>query len=81
MSKYEYVDSQHDEPYNTDPVSDLWVRGLDVSTSGFYHWRSRPQSATVARRAVLTARVRHFSPHRMALTGIGGSTPMWLMMQ
>jgi putative transposase len=33
---------------------------LMVSTSGFYHWLSRPQSATAARRQVLTARVRHF---------------------
>jgi len=35
-------------------------RWLDVSTSGFCHWRSRPQSATVAPRAVLTARVQYF---------------------
>jgi len=33
---------------------------LLVSTSGFYHWLSRPQSATAARRAVLTARVEAF---------------------
>jgi transposase InsO family protein len=33
---------------------------LTVSTSGFYHWRSRPQSATAARREALTARVRYF---------------------
>lgn len=31
-----------------------------VSTSGFYHWLARPQSATAARRGALTARVRHF---------------------
>ena len=33
---------------------------LSVSTSGFYHWLNRPQSATAARRQALTARVRHF---------------------
>lgn len=33
---------------------------LVVSTSGFYHWLGRPQSATAARREALTARVRHF---------------------
>ena len=59
MSKYEYVDSQRDEPGNTDPVSKmcLW---LDVSTSGFYHWRGRPQSATSARRETLLVGIRHF---------------------
>jgi len=31
-----------------------------VSTSGFYHWLTRPQSATAARRQVLTARLKHF---------------------
>ena len=31
-----------------------------VSASGFYHWLGRPQSATAARREVLTARVQHF---------------------
>lgn len=33
---------------------------LDVSTSGFYHWLKRPQSATAGRREALTARVHHF---------------------
>jgi transposase InsO family protein len=33
---------------------------LAVSTSGFYHWAQRPQSATAARREALTARVRCF---------------------
>jgi transposase InsO family protein len=35
----------------------LW---LGVSSSGFYHWLSRPQSATGARREALAARIRHF---------------------
>lgn len=33
---------------------------LGVSRSGYYHWRSRPQSATAARREALTARIRYF---------------------
>ena len=31
-----------------------------MSTSGFYHWLSRPASATAARREALTGRVKHF---------------------
>jgi putative transposase len=31
---------------------------LEVSTSGFYDWAGRPQSATAARRAVLAAKVK-----------------------
>lgn len=59
MSKYEYIDSQKNDQTETNPVTKMccW---LEVSTSGFYHWRSRPQSATAARREVLAARIRHF---------------------
>ena len=35
----------------------LW---LAVSTSGFYHWLKRPQSATAARREALRSRIRGF---------------------
>src|SRR5690625_1518439 len=35
-------------------------RWLEVSTSGYYNWRSRPQSATAARRQVLAVRIRNF---------------------
>ena len=59
MSKYEYIDSQKNDPAETNPVTKmcLW---LGVSTSGFYHWVTRPQSATAARRGVLAGRIRHF---------------------
>ncbi|MEC5193136.1 hypothetical protein RCH17_003415 [Arthrobacter sp. MP_M7] len=35
-------------------------RWLAVSTSGFYHWATRPQSATAARRHGLTAPIQHY---------------------
>ncbi len=59
MSKYEYIDSCRNDPVETNPVTKMCA-WLVVSTSGFYHWLSRPQSATAARRDALTARVKHF---------------------
>ena len=59
MSKYEYIDSQRNDASNTNPVVKmcLW---LALSTSGFYSWLSRPQSATAARREDLAVRIRSF---------------------
>jgi putative transposase len=37
----------------------LMCRWLSVSRSGFYHWRTRPTSATAARRAELAVLVGH----------------------
>jgi putative transposase len=59
VSRYEYIDSQKNDPAETNPVTKMCA-WLAVWTSGFYHWLSRPQSATAARRQALTARVRHF---------------------
>jgi putative transposase len=59
VSRYEYIDSQKNDPCEADPVYKMCA-WLAVSTSGFYHWLSRPASATAARRQALTARVRHF---------------------
>ena len=53
MSKYEFIDSQQNDLENLNPVSKM-CRWLTVSTSGFYHWRSRLQSVTAARREALT---------------------------
>lgn len=59
MSKYEYIESQRNDPAVTDTVVKmcLW---LMVSTSGFYHWLKRPQSATANRRLLLTERIEHY---------------------
>lgn len=59
MSKYEFIDSQKAEPSNLNAVVNM-CRWLAVSTSGFYHWATRPQSATAARRETLTARIQHY---------------------
>lgn len=59
MSKYEYIDSQKLVPGNQHSVSRM-CHWLEVSTSGFYHWAARPESATTGRRKALTARIRHF---------------------
>lgn len=59
MSRYEYIDSCRNDPGETNSVFKMCA-WLAVSTSGFYNWRSRPTSATAARRQTLTARVKHF---------------------
>jgi putative transposase len=59
VSRYEFIDSQKAEPTNLNSVVRM-CRWLAVSTSGFYHWATRPQSATSARRQALTARIQHY---------------------
>lgn len=58
MAKYEFIDSYASRPKA--PAVLKMCEWLEVSRSGFYHWRSRPVSATAARRATLAARVRYF---------------------
>ena len=59
MSKYEYIDSCKNDPDQRNPVVKMCT-WLTVSASGFYHWLSRPTSATNARRKALTEQVRGF---------------------
>ena len=59
MSKYEYIDSQKNDLAE---VNSVWKMcgWLTVSTSGFYDWLKRTQSATTTRRDALAARIRSF---------------------
>ena len=59
VSRYEFIDSQRSDPVSKNPVYKMCT-WLTVSTSGFYLWLARPQSATAACRGALTTRVRHF---------------------
>jgi len=43
VSKYEFIDSQKNDPAQTNPATKMCA-WLMVSTSGFYHWLKRPQS-------------------------------------
>ena len=59
MSKFEYINSQRVDRSESSPVYKMCA-WLEVSTSGFYHWLSRPESATASRRKALTVRIGHF---------------------
>jgi len=52
--KYEFVDTTLTEPNCPFPVTSM-CRWLEVSTSGFYSWQNRPDSATARRRDTLRA--------------------------
>jgi hypothetical protein len=58
VAKYEFIDSQTPMA-DASPMMKM-CHWLGVSRSGYYHWRSRPLSATATRWATLTERVKHF---------------------
>lgn len=59
MAKYEYVWAEK-LGASAHLAIHLMCRWLNVSTSGFYDWKSRAASATRERRAALTIRVQEF---------------------
>jgi putative transposase len=60
-SKYEFIDAEYAAtPAGNGPAPTItcMCRWLGVSKSGFYEWRSRPESATARRRAELKLLIR-----------------------
>lgn len=53
----EYADTPADENAGTAPTMTCMCKWLGVSKSGYYEWRSRPQSATAKRRQLLKTKI------------------------
>jgi transposase InsO family protein len=53
--KYEFIDAEYANPLDGGPAPAItcMCKWLGVSKSGFYEWRTRPESATAKRRAEL----------------------------
>lgn len=58
MAKYEFIDSHASETGSASVTK--MCHWLEVSRSGFYHWRTRPVSATQARREDLATLIAKF---------------------
>jgi putative transposase len=57
--KYEFIDAEYDAAAEaeTAPVIMQMCKWLSVSKSGYYEWRSRPESAAAARRELLKLKI------------------------
>jgi transposase InsO family protein len=58
--KYEFIDAEYDAAAEaeTAPVVMQMCKWLSVSKSGYYEWRSRPESAAAARRELLKLKIK-----------------------
>jgi putative transposase len=58
--KYEFIDAEYDAAIEAAaaPTIMQMCNWIDVSKSGYYEWRSRPESATAARRELLKIKIR-----------------------
>ena len=54
---YEFIDAEYATCHNAPAVTQMCA-WLDVSKSGFYEWKSRPESATAKRRQMLRLLIR-----------------------
>ena len=60
IARYEFIDAEYaaraGDPACAPTVVQM-CRWIEVSRSGFYDWKSRPQSATAKRRELLKSRI------------------------
>ena len=56
--KYEFIDAEYDTRTSPAPTIGQMFGWLGVSRSGFYEWRTRPTSATTARRELLKIKIK-----------------------
>jgi putative transposase len=74
---YEFIDAEY-ATSEAAPAITLMCRWLEVSKSGYYEWRSRPESATAKRREnprLLIKRLLTILTGRMVTGACGGSLP------
>ena len=74
--KFEFIDAEYVAYQESDdeyvPSIVMLCRWMEVSRSGFYEWRSAPESATAKRRGILALSCGSHSMNRMRRTGTGG---------
>ena len=78
---FEFIDAERAattsaNAIDTPPVTRMCT-WLEVSRSGFYEWRSRPESATARRREELKLYVQKSFDLPAAPTATGASMPTW----
>ena len=59
--KYNFIDAEYATPAGDEALAPTIIQmceWLEVSKSGYYEWRSRPQSETEKRREILKLKIR-----------------------
>jgi putative transposase len=77
--KYEFIDAEYAAlPAEGEAPTVAQMCGwLEISKSGFYDWRNRPQSKTAQRRELLKIKVKALFEANNEEYGTGGSMLSW----